>query len=192
MEKQTSVTSTSSKSLEIYSPKNLRITYREVTTVEQALAVKSKSLLSLKNMYSPEKIAALIKLQLIELNELLNLKRPLTEQQIDAIADEILTQWHYLTMADIYLIMRRAKTGYYGEFYESITMPKVLTWFRDYFDERCDESERLSIQEASNYKVEGERVSKMNKADYNAFKSKYMVDSFSEKTEETQKTESNV
>ena len=158
MEKNQLATTTNNEFLEIYSPKALQLQFREVTTIALALQTKSKSIALLKNEYSEDKIAALIKLQLIELNEILNLKRPLSETQIDAIADEVLIQYYHLTMADIYLIFRRARIGHYGEFYESINMPKVLSWFRSYFDERCEEAARQSMDNASQYKYIGDRT----------------------------------
>ena len=30
-----------------------------------------------------------------------------------------------------------ALTGVYGEFYESLSVPKVLSWFAEYFERRC-------------------------------------------------------
>ena len=159
MENNKLATTTKTEFLETYSPKALQLQFREVTTVALALQTKSKSIALLKNEYPEEKLAALIKLQLIDLNDMLNLKRPLSETQIDTIADEIFTQYFHLTMADIYLIFRRAKTGHYGEFYESINMPKVLSWFRTYFDERCEEAARQSMDKANSYKYIDDRTS---------------------------------
>lgn len=121
----------------IYAPKVLARTYREVRTVAQALATASESLGALSRGFGTEKAEALLKLQLVYLNEMLNLKRPLGEAQIDEIAAEVVSALPHLTMVDVHVIMRRAMSGHYGEFYESLTMPKVLRWFSDYFEERC-------------------------------------------------------
>ena len=77
---------------------------------------------------------------------MLNLKRPLGEEQIDEIAEEVVAVLHHLTMADIYLIIRRGMRGYYGELYESLSMAKVLSWFFDYFDERCKVASGRSLE----------------------------------------------
>ena len=103
----------------------------------QALDTPSESLISLKCRFGSEKAEALLKLQLVYLNEMLNLKRPLGEAQIDEIAAEVVAALPHLTVVDVHVIMHRAMRGHYGEFYESLTMPKVLRWFSDYFDERC-------------------------------------------------------
>ena len=120
-------------------------TYREVRTVAQALDTPSETLISLKIRFGTEKAEALLKLQLVYLNEMLNLKRPLGEAQIDEIAAEVVAAQPHLTMVDVHVIMRRAMRGHYGEFYESLSMPKVLRWFTDYFEERCQVAEDRSL-----------------------------------------------
>ena len=140
-----SATATDAGFLTIYNPRELTDRYRGVQTVSQALSIKSESIGGLNRTFGSQKVEALIKLQLVYLNDLLNLKRPLNEVQIDEIALEIVSVYVHLTMADIHLIMRRARTGHYGEFYESLNMPKVLRWFFDYFEERCEVAARRSL-----------------------------------------------
>jgi hypothetical protein len=65
-----------------------------------------------------------------------NLKRPLTEHQIDEIALLILSEFNNVTLADIYLVLKNAKLGKYGSFYESLDCPKVMSWFNEYMEER--------------------------------------------------------
>lgn len=142
---------TSNQFLTTYSPKALLVQFRGVNTVMAAIDAKSESLMELARTYSIEKVAALIKLQLIQLNEILDLKRPLGETAIELIAEEVITTYKQLTLADIHLIFKRALTGHYGEYYESITTPKVLTWFRLYFDERCEVYAERSLREHSKH-----------------------------------------
>jgi hypothetical protein len=124
-----------------------------VQTIEQAIDTPSHSLSSLKKRLGDKKTEALIKVYLIELSEALNLKRPLTEFQIDEIAFEVLNEFYNLSMADIHVIFRRAKTGYYGEFYDSLNMPKVLKWFRDYFHRRCSLIEEINYNKDQSLKA---------------------------------------
>jgi hypothetical protein len=137
-QKTTSVTTTSVASLTTLTPKALHQSYRGLQTIEQAIDVQADRIGALVRAYSYEKVAAIIKLQLIELNEVLQLNKPLTEQVIDMIADELIVNYSQLTIADVYLVMRRARTGAYGQFYESLNMPKVLIWFKEYFEDRCE------------------------------------------------------
>ena len=122
--------------LKIYTPKALRLSCGNITLVSQALEANTDSIATIKKELGVTKIEALIKVFLIDLNELLNLKRPLTERAINEIAFEVVSTYYNLTMADVYLLFKRAKTGYYGEFYESINITKVMRWFSDYHSER--------------------------------------------------------
>lgn len=116
----------------------------QVRTTRDALAIaetsqdKYPSLSVLRRDYGNEKIEAVIKLYLIDLCENVNLKRPLKDTQVDNIAREVVATYYALTIADVHVIFRKAKTGEYGEFYESLDMPKVMSWFREYFNNRCD------------------------------------------------------
>lgn len=152
MESKQLATTTRVGSLTTLTPSGLNAAFRGVQTVEQAIDTKADRIGALVRAYNPEKIAAIIKLQLIELNEVLQLNKPLTERSIDLIADEIIANYSQLTMADVYLIMRRARTGEYGQFYEAVNMPKVMSWFKAYFDERCDVSAMRSQRESESYK----------------------------------------
>lgn len=145
-------TLTENKFLETYNPKQLSIAFRKVQTPLQAIDQGGASLFALKNTVGEKKVSALIKLYLIEMNDLFNLKRPLTEQMIEAITDEVIAQYGYLNMADIHLIFRRAKNGDYGDMFETLNMPKVMTWFKNYFEERLQASANRSQERAAAYK----------------------------------------
>lgn len=105
----------------------------------------------------PSKVAALMKLYLIDLNEVIGLKTPMNEKQIDAAAEEILAKYPYLNMADINLVFRRIKCGEYGNLYDRLPIPQLMQFFSTYNDERCDEAARLSRQEAEMYKEASDR-----------------------------------
>lgn len=123
----------------------------QVRTINDALAIvennrdKYPSLAVLRRDYGNAKIEAIIKLHLIDLCENVNLKRPLRDAQVDNIAREIVAEYYSLTVADIHVIFRKAKTGEYGEFYESLDMPKVMGWFREYFADRCVTGASMSV-----------------------------------------------
>ncbi|NDV45488.1 hypothetical protein D0T49_00275 [Paludibacter sp. 221] len=115
-----------------------------VRTVSDALAMaagdrdKYPSLAVLRRDYGAEKVEAVIKLHIIDLCENVNLKRPLRDSQVDNIAREVVATYCNLTIADVQVVFRRAKNGELGEFYESLDMPKIMSWFRTYFNERCE------------------------------------------------------
>lgn len=69
---------------------------------------------------------------------MLGLRRPLDEEQIDFIAEELLREYSTLTLADLHLLFRRIASGAYGELYDSLTPPKLLDFASQYFNERCN------------------------------------------------------
>ncbi len=106
---------------------------------------------TLKREFGDKAIEAYIKLWLIHLNQLLDLKKPLTEMQIDCIALQVLNNYRSLTIADIYLIFTNAINGEYGNFYDRLTIPTVMKWFRLYFEARCQAAaEQSYTQHISN------------------------------------------
>jgi hypothetical protein len=71
------------------------------------------------------------------LNDLLRLNKCMSEDQIELCAQEINDAYPALKMSDLAFLFRRIISGQYGEFYESLSIAKVLGFFREYFDERC-------------------------------------------------------
>ncbi|MCQ2202415.1 MAG: hypothetical protein MJZ27_10045 [Bacteroidales bacterium] len=133
-------------------PRELAKRFEGNLTISKIMQAKEPSLAAIKRVSSEAKVKALIKLQCVYLNEMLNLKRPLTEAMIDRIADDVMKEYYYLSMADVYLVFDRAIKGYWGEFYELVNVPMVEGWFRKYADERFEIAERRSIEEAESYK----------------------------------------
>jgi len=141
-----------------YSPKNCIREFKTVTTIEKAIEMDSISLSKMSKDIGDEKTEGYVKLWVFYLNQLLNLKRPLNEVQIDEIAFTVVNEYRNLTIADINLIFTNAKKGQYGEFYESITIPKVLKWFNDYSEERQATCAERSIRKHIEH-LEGEKKS---------------------------------
>jgi hypothetical protein len=111
----------------------------------------------LKKQYGERQIEAYIKLWLIELNEIINTTRPLNEAQIDETAYLILSEYSNVSIADINLIFKTAKMGGYGEFYGTLSIDKILKWFGDYFNERCNTAGDISRTEADKIKYQDEK-----------------------------------
>ncbi len=97
-----------------------------------------KSLAALKLALGEQKALALLKLHLLQLNDLLNLARPMGETLIDRIADSITTTYHYLNMAEIHLVLDRGASGYYGQVM-MCNMATVMRWFAEYDQERTEQ-----------------------------------------------------
>lgn len=147
-------------SVEVYDPELLSKDRElvRINTVTQALALSDQypeqypSLATLRKYFDDEAVENIIKLYLIELTELVNLKRELTEKQIDVIAQNVVAQYYNLTIADVHVVFKQAVTGKYGSFYDALDVPKVMSWFSKYFDARCDAAMEESINNQFNDK----------------------------------------
>lgn len=121
-------------------------------TVAKAISSGMPSLSILVRTMGDKKVEAYIKLWLIDLNETLGLKTPLKEHQIDTIAFYIVDKYRNLNIADINLIFNNAKLGEYKGVYDRVTIPTVMGWFKQYFDDRCNTAAEISYQEHVQHK----------------------------------------
>jgi len=138
----------------------------KLATIDDAMNSPAPTLGTFHREKSRDFTIGLVMGWLVYLNDLLNLKKPMSEDQIEMCAIEITDTFYSLKMSDLAYLFRRIISGQYGEFYESLTISKVLTFFREYFDERCKhaarESERrhadFSSLDTFNYSRNLERV----------------------------------
>ena len=98
--------------------------------VSDAVSRKTVSLVEIKKNRGQAFLRSYIALWLIELNELLNLKNPLSEAQIKLCTEQIITDYSFLKLSELSLIFKRIVSGEFGELYERISMPKLMTIFR--------------------------------------------------------------
>ena len=133
------------QSLQIYSPALISSTCDGITTVKQSIEAKHPSLRRLANESDPKQVKALFRLHLFALDQFLKQKGGLTAEEIELITDEVFTTYgHILSFADINLIFRNAKLGRYGELYQQLSCPKIMSWFDKYVDEKLNTAEKLS------------------------------------------------
>ena len=100
--------------------------------VSDALSRNTVSLTQIKKDKGQVFLRSYIALWLIELNELLNLKNPLSEAQITLCTEQIITDYSFLKLSELSLIFKRIVSGEFGELYERISMPKLMSIFRKY------------------------------------------------------------
>ena len=124
------------KFLEVYSPNNCLMHSTGIKGVSDALSRQTLSLVQIKKSKGEAFLRSYISLWLIYLNELLNLNKPLTEAQIRLCAEQIMADYHHLKISELSLIFKRI--GECGELYERISMPKVMSIFRQYDQERTE------------------------------------------------------
>ncbi len=117
-------------------------------------------------------MVVMVKLQMMEMNLVLNLARPMNESMINAVAplivDHILEDDCDITLADLRIIFDRAKKGTYGSFYGGIGSADIIAWIDGYIAEKCSEYERWHQNEYQRLDPY-ERGSSDTKAERNAF-----------------------
>lgn len=110
----------------------------KLKSVSDAMNANAPSVTAIKRDCGEEFTHNLLMMWLVFVNEVLNLNKPMSEAQIRLCATHILKDFNHLKMSDLSLLFNRIITGQYGEFYESLSIAKVLTFFRDYEKERTE------------------------------------------------------
>lgn len=100
----------------------------------------------------PVKTKAMIRIMMISFDKFIGVKNPLTEEHIEFITNTILTNYKWLTLADLCYVLKEAKMGKYGNLYERLSPMQFFGWLDNYFELRCATAEQISIREAEKYK----------------------------------------
>lgn len=112
--------------------------------MEQAIASDAPKLAKLAKE-NGKALQVVLKLNIAALDKALKNKDGLTPEEIDLIADEVMTRWgRLISFADIAVVFRDAKLGKYGETYQQLTAAKVIKWFDDYCEERMEKCYELN------------------------------------------------
>ena len=125
---------------------------RKVSTVPAALESGTPSIAIINKKFGEDFTQAYIEGWIVHLREFLNIGKKMTDQQTQETAMMILDEYYNLTIADINIIFKRAKLGRWGQIYDRIDGQIILSWFDQYFRERCKAAQEKSIQEADRYK----------------------------------------
>lgn len=132
-------------------PKVFNRVYSVVKTQTDAIALQKAgepSLLTIKWQGEKEtrRMLAVLKINLTAFAKFFHLKNTLTEDEIDFIAEQIVDEFGgALNFGDINIVLRDAKAGKYGKFYERLSAPDILGWFRDYYDSRLDAAYQFNL-----------------------------------------------
>lgn len=126
--------------------------------VSDALSRNTLSLVDIKKGKGQAFLRSYITLWLIDLNELLNLKNPLSEAQIILCTEQIITDYSFLKLSELSLIFKRIVSGEFGELYERISMPKLMSIFRKYEQERTEVVTSESQQDHERFRYQENRT----------------------------------
>ena len=121
-----------------YAPNNFMPNAWKLVSIKDAINSNSYSLGKLQREHSRKFTESIISNWLIYLNETLNLNNDMSIEQIRLASVLICEEFYMLKMSDLTLLFKRIISGQYGEFYERLSIDKVLTFFRNYLEERFE------------------------------------------------------
>lgn len=119
---------------------------RPVRTVEAAVRQNMPTLGSIRKHYGEECAHEYIMSWIFYLDEFLGLKHGRDDFRLKETAWMILNDYYNLTIADVCLIIRKAMNSEYGRYYDRLSGATILSWFREYFEQRCNLFEMMTIQ----------------------------------------------
>lgn len=123
-----------------------------LTTELQCARSGIPSIRLMQNQYGREQMVDFLVVQINRLQKLLNIENVMDIETAIFAAESILDEFGLLNIADLRLVFTRAIRGQYGQFYNRVTIPQMMDWFRKYFEERCTICAQASENEALKYK----------------------------------------
>lgn len=123
-----------------------------IKSIVDAIDSKSPSLGTFQREKGKGFTRGYIALWLMYLNNILNLNKPMTEQQIELASVKIAEEFYMLKVSDITFLFNKIIGGEYGEFYESLSIAKLLTFFRNYLEERFEQATDRSLRKHKDLK----------------------------------------
>lgn len=158
-----------------YAVPAVQVRCRMVNSYPAVFKCEMPTLAEVEKTYGYEFLQAYLEGWIVNLREFVNVGKKMTDMQTFETAMIILQDYKYLTIADINLLFKRAKSGYYGKLYDRLDGQIILDWFRSYDKERASAAVEDSINEAEKYKGDPyERTSERLAAKENEFKKWHM------------------
>lgn len=133
---------------------------RSVTNPVKVFTCDLPSIGSIKKAFGDVFCQAYIETWIINFNDFVNLGKGMIGPQSMETALMIMEEFYYLNLADINLVFKRAKSGYYGQLYDRLDGQIILGWFRAYAMERSQAAMELSINESYSHKGRDTRQTK--------------------------------
>jgi hypothetical protein len=130
----------------------------KVTTIEKAMNSNAPTIGAFNREKGKSFTEGLVMGWLAYLNSMLNLNKPMTDDQIEMCAVTITEEFYGLKMSDLTLLFKNIIEGKHGEFYESLSPAKVLSFFRQYFTDRCELAEQQSLREHYDDKAKNDNL----------------------------------
>jgi hypothetical protein len=102
-----------------------------------------------------------IKTHLIGVNDFVGVRNKLTDDQLDAVAEQILAERWYLNQYEIILFCGRLRSGRYEDFYGSVDPMRILKSLDRFCSDRfldCEKRERESEERSRKERTASEKT----------------------------------
>lgn len=132
-------------------PAKIDKTFAAVKTVQDSVALSPQDVpcllrLAHTNEESARSVTALLAANIYALDRFLHLKNGMSNEEVFFAAESVLNEFGGgLTFADVKIVLEGAKMGKYGMFYERLSAPQVIDWFKTYFGERMQAAENFNL-----------------------------------------------
>lgn len=94
-----------------------------------------------------QSVEVLLKMHLVALDKFLKPKNGLSREEVELVTEEVFSKYGgMVSFADIHVVFRNAKLGKYGELYNNLSCGKIMKWFDDYVEERCEVAYEMNRQ----------------------------------------------
>jgi hypothetical protein len=129
---------------------------KDKNTPAKCLTSDEPTIGQLTRTYGDDFTEGYISLFIHKIQDSIGVKTKMNDFQIEMCAQMLLEEFKQINLSDLQLVAKRAISGAYGQFYESVSIPKVLEWFRLYFDERCETAAMLNTQIKASGQIESQ------------------------------------
>ncbi len=111
--------------------------------IEDAMSDKTPTIATARK-YQGEEVAKYAVVEIVsQAAALLSISRNLQTHQVEFLADEILRDWYWLTLAEIRFFMLEGVRGKYGAIYDRLDVNVVLDWLAQYSEQRTAIAEKM-------------------------------------------------
>lgn len=121
---------------------------KEATSIQTAQKGNVVTLKEIACFYTSDTPLLLLEAWLYNLNDFVNVQNKLKEEQISEIAFLIYNHYSALNMAELTLIFKRIKMGYYGPLYGNLSGESICRWFAEFQQEKTQLLIKQEEQEA--------------------------------------------
>lgn len=133
-------------------PTEAREACGRLTTAVSCANSGLSALSGLRKVHGEQKVMACLALWINDLQSFLNISAKMNAPQIMETCAMIMDDFYFLNLADVRLVMSRAKKGEYGQLYGRIDGQIIYQWFAEYFEERSRACSEGAIHDAERAK----------------------------------------